>query len=395
MLTSIYSYNEMNKTLIVIVAAMLAASSVHAENNVTEYGSGNTDMAILEEHNTLVSPPKDDNDKDVKYWANTVASRIKVTGYAQAGYTATMPEHGENTNTFDMKRVVLMVGAEITPQFYAFFMHEFKSKEMQEYYMEYRPCKAFNLRLGQSKIELSMENPMSPTVLESVGPMSQGVFWLCGSDPLMNNASGRDLGLMAYGDLFNSKLRYVLEVVNGGQINTVDKNNQKNVIAKLEYKPVQNFRISLSGQKGYGYAVNSSLYNNTVHINDTYKQNRYAFGMEWKSKKTGTDYYRNRCATIRTEMLGGKDGECNSFGAYVSSAIPVYKGLDIVAMADYMNYNTDNCLKKTNLMAGVQYWIFKKCRLQAQYTYSIKSDNMKAIQGDNTSTLQAQVQVSF
>ena len=315
--------------------------------------------------------------------------------YAQAGYTATIPEHGQNSNTFDMKRVVLMAGVEITPQFYAFFMHEFKSKEMQEYYMEYRPCKAFNLRLGQSKIEYTMENPMSPAVLESIGPMSQGVFWLCGSDPLMSNASGRDLGLMAYGDLFKNKLRYVVEVVNGGQINSNDKNNQKNIIAKLEYKPVQNFRISVSGQKGYGHAVNSSLYNPTVHINDTYRQNRYAFGMEWKSKITGTDYYKNRCAMIRTELLGGKDGDCNSFGAYVSSAIPVYKGLDIVAMADYMNYNTDNNLKKTNLMAGVQYWLFKKCRLQAQYTYSIKSNAMKAIQGDNTNTLQAQVQVAF
>ena len=98
---------------------------------------------------------------------------------------------------------------------------------------------------------------------------------------------------------------------------------------------------------------------------------------------------------VRTELIGGKDGDCDSFGAYVSSAIPVYKGLDIVAMADYMNYNTDAKLKKTNLMAGVQYWIFKKCRLQAQYTYSIKSDAMKALQGDDVSTVQAQLQVAF
>ena len=385
----------MKKTLPFIAAAMLSANATFAETNTIVTGNGNTDMEILEEHNTLIKAPAETNDKDTKYWASTVASRLKVAGYAQAGYTATIPEHGENSNTFEMKRVILMVGAEITPQFYAFFMHEFKSKNMQEYYMEYRPSKAFNLRFGQSKTELSIENPMSPTVLESIGPMSQGVSWLCGADPLADNPSGRDLGLMAYGDVFNNKLRYVVEVVNGGQINTSDKNNQKNVIAKLEYKVVPNFHISLSGQKGYGYAVNNSLYNTTVKLNDTYTQNRYAFGMEWKSKVTGTDYYKNRCAMVRTEMLGGKDGDCNSFGAYISSAIPVYKGLDIVAMADYMNYNTDAKLQKTNLMAGIQYWIFKKCRLQAQYTYSIKSDAMKAIQGDNVNTLQAQVQVSF
>ena len=385
----------MKKTLTLIAAIIFAATMAKAETQTSELNSGNTDLAMLEEHNTLVSAPAESSEKDAKYWANALASRLKVTGYAQAGYTATMPKEGDNKNTFDMKRVILMVGAEITPQFYAFFMHEFKNNAMQEYYMEYRPCKAFNLRFGQSTIELSMENPMSPTVLESITPMSQGVFWLCGADPLMNNACGRDLGLMAYGDLFNNKLRYVVEVLNGGQINTADKNNQKNVVAKLEYKPVPNFRVSASGQKGYGYSVNTSAYNTTVGKNETYRQDRYSFGMEWKSKVTGTDYHKNRCAMVRSELIGGKDGGCKSFGAYVSSAIPVYKGLDIVAMADYMNYNTDAGMKKTNLMAGVQYWIFKKCRLQAQYSYSVKSDAMKAVEGDNLSTVLTQLQVAF
>ena len=364
----------MKRTIPFIVALVFAATTAWAETN---------------------SPPETNNEKDLKHWANAVASRIKVTGYAQAGYTATMQEHGNNTNTFDMKRAILMVAGEITPEFYAFFMHDFKSKDMQEYYLEYRPSKAFNLRFGQSKIELSMENPMSPTVLESIGPMSQSVYWLCGSDPLMANPAGRDMGLMAYGDLFNNKLRYVLEVVNGGQTNTADKDNRKNIIAKLEYRPEPNFRISASGQIGYGYAVNNSAYNTTVTEGETYRQNRYAVGVEWKSKKTGTDYHKNRCVTIRTEALGGKDGDCNSFGAYISSAVPIYKGFDFVAMADYMNYNTDAKLKKTNLMAGLQYWIFKKCRLQAQYTYSLRSDAMKALQGDNQSIIQTQVQVAF
>lgn len=392
----------MKKTFTLIAALIASAAMVKAEtgcppktNTTTECNTTTTECNATTGCNASAVTNTTLEIKDLSYWAKAVAERVKVTGYAQAGYTATMPEGGKNTNTFDMKRVVLMVAANITSQFYAFFMHEFKNNAMQEYYMEYRPCKAFNLRFGQSKIELSMENPMSPTVLESITPMSQGVFWLCGADPLMNNACGRDLGLMAYGDLFNNKLRYVVEVLNGGQINTADKNNQKNVVAKLEYKPVPNFRVSASGQKGYGYSVNTSAYNTTVGKNETYRQDRYSFGMEWKSKVTGTDYHKNRCAMVRSELIGGKDGGCKSFGAYVSSAIPVYKGLDIVAMADYMNYNTDAGMKKTNLMAGVQYWIFKKCRLQAQYTYSLRSDAMKMLQGNNQSIIQTQVQVAF
>lgn len=376
-------------TLMAVVMMATAASAVETTGAIT-------DQEILEEHKTLMAEPRSDADKDAAYWAQAVASRVKVTAYAQAGYTAKFQQKGDNYNSFEMKRVILMVGANITKEFYAFFMHDFKSGGMQEYYMEYRPCRAANFRFGQSKIELSMENPMSPTVLESIGPMSQGVFWLCGADPLMSNGSGRDLGLMMYGYVAGDKLKYVLEVVNGGQINEKDRNNQKNVIAKLEYYPTKRWRISASGQKGYGSAVARSVYNPTVSVGDTYRQDRYAVGAEWKSRTTGNDYNLNRCTTVRSEMIGGRDGGCHTFGAYASAAIPVAKRLDVVAMADYFNYNTDAAAKKTNLMAGLQYWIHKKCRLQAQYTYTIKSDAAKVLDGqDNYSQLQAQVQVAF
>ncbi len=364
---------------------------------VSDY-SGDTDAAFLEAHQPLLQAPAEGAEKDAKYWAEAVGSRLKVTGYAQGGYTATFQEGNSsaNTNTFDMKRIILMVGANITKEFYAFFMHEFKGGNVMEYYMEYRPTKAFNLRLGQSKTELSMENPMSPTVLESITPMSQSVGWLCGGDPLMSNGSGRDMGLMAYGDLFNNKLRYVVEVINGGQINKNDRNNQKDVIAKLEYRIVPNFRVSVSGQKGYGCAVEKSVFNPNIKVDETYRKDRYAAGFEWKSKVTGTDYFKNRCAMVRCEVLGGRDGNVGSFGVYGSTAIPLYKQLDAVAMVDYFNKNTDLGAKQTNLMAGVQYWIHKKCRLQAQYMYSAKSNGMKNLTGSkNYSTILTQVQIAF
>lgn len=339
----------------------------------------------------------EDGDSTLRYWAEAVASRVKVTGYAQAGYTAAMNEGAPNTNSFEMKRAILMVAADITPRFYAFFMHDFKSGDMQEYYMEYRPAREFRVRFGQSKTELSMENPMSPTVLESIGPMSQGVFWLCGADPLMGNPAGRDLGLMVSGDLFGGRLRYVAEVVNGGQTNASDRDNRKNLIAKLEYSPVGNLRLSVSAEKGYGTAVAQSAYNPQVGMGDVYRHDCYAAGAEWKSKASGSDWFRHRCAMVRAELLGGRDAGVGSTGGYVSAAVPVYKGLDIVAMADYFNYNTTLKLANTNLMAGLQYWIHRKCRLQVQYTYSMPSSAKQSADGlaGNYSRLQTQVQVAF
>lgn len=412
----------MKKTVLVSALAALAMT-MNAETEILEneynISTASTEMSMLESKNTLMAAPAEKEDKDAAYWAQSVLSRVKVLGYAQAGYTATIQENGKNTNTFDMKRVVMMLGAEITPQFYAFIMHEFKAGNLLEYYMEYRPSKAVNFRLGQSKTELSMTNPLSPRIFESINCAPLGISWLCGSDPLMSNGSGRDMGLMMYGDLFNNHLRYVVEVVNGGQINKNDLNNQKNIIAKLEYKPVKNFRVSVSGQKGYGCAVTTSKYNDVVkltgnkievdgemvdevkisHISqgETYRSDRYAVGCEWMSSIKGNDYYKNRCTVLRGEIIGGRDGECHSFGAYASLTQPVYKGMDIVAQVDYLNRNTDMNYKQTDLLFGVQYWMHSKCRVQAQYNHSILSDEMKAVAGvpGNYGKFMAQVQFSF
>jgi hypothetical protein len=99
---------------------------------------------------------------------------------------------------------------------------------------------------------------------------------------------------------------------------------------------------------------------------------------------------------VRCEALGGRDGDVGSFGIYGSTAIPVYKQLDVVAMVDYLNNNTDMKTKQTKLMGGVQYWIHKKCRLQAQYVYWAKSKAQKDITGcGNYSSILTQVQVAF
>lgn len=328
-----------------------------------------------------------------KVWG-AVRDHVKVTGYAQAGYTA---QPDLRKNSFDMYRAILMVGVDITPHWYAFFMHDFKSGDMQEYYMEYRPFTELNLRLGQSKLELSMENPMSPTVLESTAPMSQGVFWLCGASPLMGNPAGRDLGLMVYGDLFKKHLRYVVEVVNGGRTNKSDPDQHKNVIAKLEYRPTPRWRVSASGQLGYGTAIGTSALIPTVAQGQYYRQDRYSAGVEWRSRREGSDYNGHRCTFIRSELIGGRDDAAHSFGAYISTAIPLWKRLDLVAMADHFDYNTRLNMQRTLLMGGLQYWVHKKCRVQVQYSYNWLSRALAAAQQTKTgyNQIQCQAQVAF
>ena len=77
---------------------------------------------------------------------------------------------------------------------------------------------------------------MSPCFVELINCYSQAVNYLAGingSDPLYGSASGRDMGLLIYGDLFNSLMTYNLAIMNGQGINLKDKNNQKDIVGSL------------------------------------------------------------------------------------------------------------------------------------------------------------------
>ena len=115
-------------------------------------------------------------------------------------------------------------------------MHDFNSKPL-EYYTDFRPCKAIGFRMGQFKNSLTLENPMSPSKVELIDVCSQGVTYLtgCGSDPLFGRHTGRDLGLLIYGEPFKG-FTYELGIMNGQGINNRDLNKTKDLIAKLSYK---------------------------------------------------------------------------------------------------------------------------------------------------------------
>ena len=313
-------------------------------------------------------------------WMKELTSRIELHGYAQGGYS--YDDIAGTTSTFNLKRTLFWAKARVTDRFSFLFMHDFSSV-VQEYYLEYRFSNdnSVNVRLGQFKHSYSMENPLSPTALELIDVYSQAVLYLAGEgpDPLNGVNYGRDLGLMLYGDLFDNKLHYELALMNGQGINRKDGNSDKDVIVKLEYKPIEHLRIVGSAQKGRGHAVGTAAWNPSVALGDDYRRDRVSFGAEWKSKDLN----------VRAEYLGGKDGDVGSYGGYVTSSIPVAKDLDIVASADYYNRNTDMDYYQTNLTGGIQYWFYKKCRLQLQYTRCLSHFS------DDYNWLQAQVQVAF
>ena len=328
-------------------------------------------------------------------WLNDLTKRITFNGYAQAGWSFN-DANGTKSNSYNLKRTLLWAKAKITDRWSFLFMHDFNSV-VQEFYTDYRVTKdnALTVRFGQFKHSYTMENPLSPTALELIDVYSQAVLYLAGEgpDPLNGVNYGRDQGLMVFGDLVNNKLHYELALMSGQGINRSDRNNQKDFLAKLEVKPMDGLRLVASGYLGTGNAMGTAAWNPEIKVGDNYTRNRYSAGLEYKTLPyAGSKYKEARPASIRAEWLGGKDGEVGSRGGYVTCCFPVGDALDIVASGETYDRNTSvDGWDQTNLTLGVQYWYYKKCRLQLQYTRCLCGDML----GKDYNWLQAQVQVAF
>lgn len=313
---------------------------------------------------------------------NTLKERITLAGYAQVGYT--YDDAGEKaSNTFDLKRAIFMARGKITDKWSCYFMYSFANTgKILEAYTEYRFLPQLTARIGQFKTMYTIENPMSPCFVELINCYSQAVNYLAGingSDPLYGSNSGRDMGILIYGDLFKKKLSYNLAVMNGQGINLKDKNNQKDIVGSLMVHPLDWLSVGGSFVKGKGCAVAAASVNPDIAIGDSYTRNRWSAGATIQTKPV----------SLRTEYLAGKDGHVKSDGYYATASVHVLPKFDIVASYDYFNKDKAQDYKQSNYVAGVQWWFYPKCRLQAQYTYC---DPHK---GENSNLLQAQLQVRF
>jgi hypothetical protein len=328
-------------------------------------------------------------------WMKDFTSRITLNGYAQGGWSYLDP-NDVKTNSYNLKRTLLWAKARITDRWSFLFMHDFSSV-VQEFYTDYRITKdnSLTVRLGQFKHSYTMENPMSPTQLELIDVYSQAVLYLAGEgpDPLNGVNYGRDQGLMVFGDVAKGLLHYELALMSGQGINRKDNNNQKDFLAKLEVRPIDGLRIVGSGYLGTGNAVGTARWNPDIQVGDNYKRNRYSVGAEYKTAPYSKGQYKEaRPASVRAEWLGGEDGEVGSRGGYVTTCIPVVDALDIVASGETFDRNTKvDGWDQTNLTLGLQYWFYKKCRMQLQYTRCLCGEQI----GKDYNWLQAQVQVAF
>lgn len=265
-------------------------------------------------------------------------------------------------NGMDLRRAFVVLTGNATQNITYRVMADLSgSPKMLDAYMEWKPCKTFNVQAGQFRTALSIENLYLPPALETVDN-SQVINALVYDIETYKN-TGRDLGLSVFGSLFPSGkgfdfIEYKLAVTNGNIINSTDNNKSKDYSGALYIQPIN------------GLSVGGSAYFGKFGPEATkYTRNRYAVGTKYEKGKL----------MVRSEYIAGKTAAVESAGFYATAAYYVTKKIQPVLKYDtYKSNNAVATTPITNYIAGVNYWITPKTRLQLNYTHKDFKDTSKS-----------------
>lgn len=304
-------------------------------------------------------------------------SRLTLFGYAQTKYELSRENH-KTKNELDITRIILMANAQITKQLSFFLMLDPATKDskklLHEYYGQYEFLPELKLRIGQYKQPFTLENIISPTLLGAVN-LNECTLYEEGiaGDPLQGNVVGRDMGIMFTGNVLPASdghryFNYSLGVFNGAGINQKENNSQKDVIGMLNFLPTKDITLSTSFILGTGHALTNDIYGR-IKAGDNYSRRRWSIGTEIKLNPL----------MLRSEYIRGWNKGQKSQGWYAEAWLRVLPKLDVVLDYCYLDKNMSlnrdqqatfaSFTETNNYIIGLQYWLYKKCRISTQYIF--------------------------
>jgi len=188
---------------------------------------------------------------------------LKVTGTLLTRYRYTSNEYP--SNTFSIRTARLALSGRVMDDFA--YNLQFKmdgtptsinGPRVLDASVEWQKYKAFRVKVGQIKRAFAFETHMSP-VDQGFYRQGMAIYKLAGYSDRVgeHSCTGRDLGIMIQGDLFEhegrSLFHYMAGVYNGQGINLPDLNESKDLIGGFWISPVKDMRIGASGWTGrYG-----------------------------------------------------------------------------------------------------------------------------------------------
>jgi len=246
--------------------------------------------------------------------------KVKVSGFVQGLYQMDVDD-SITDNTFRMRRVRMSVGGNLNKVISYKIQGDFGSQPiLVDAYVKAKFCNAFSVQVGQFKVPFSIESPINPVDLEAVD-YGEAINKLVGYKDVSGIGKiGRDIGIMFTGGFgavtpeggkpYNL-VTYNIGIFNGAGPNQTDGNNRKDIVGRIDIRPMAPLTLSASYYNGdFGY-----------------KRVRYGFGAK----------YDDGNFVARTEYINGSTG-C---------------ALDPVTNLDYFNSN--------GMYAVAGYWVNFKC----------------------------------
>ena len=314
----------------------------------------------------------------------------KISGFVQGLYQVNLNEDfSVKDNTLRMRRVRMSVEGKLTKTLSYKIQGDFsRSPMMVDAFVKYKPCSAFAIQIGQFKTPFSLESPINPVNLE-IFDYGESVQNLVGySDVCGVGGLGRDIGVMASGDLFKpegkdfSLVTYYLGVFNGNGPCTTDNNNRKDFVGRLEIHPMLK-NLTLSGSYYYGWYDKKYDASETVfHDIHNGKRDRWSAGVQ----------YSDGDIMVRAEYLNGTTGYHNgtldnndnetelyrfSKGYYAVAGYNIRLGKDnkqkLMPVLRYEHFEPgdiiDHVYGSTDYYTvGLNYWPVKSLNLKLDYS---------------------------
>jgi hypothetical protein len=300
----------------------------------------------------------------------------KISGFVQGLYQANLDEDFNlNSNTLRMRRVRMSVEGKLTKTLSYKIQGDFsRSPMMVDAFVKYKPCNEFAIQVGQFKTPFTLESPINPVNLE-IFDYGESVQKLVGyGDVCGVGGLGRDIGVMASGDLFQpegkdfSLVTYYLGVFNGNGPCTTDNNNRKDVVGRLEIHPMLK-ALTLSGSYYTGKYTKDDNKNCT--------RDRWSAGMQ----------YNDGDLVVRGEYLNGVTGYYDGVTMDTDGNLieQTYQSNGYYAVAGYnFRFGKDNGQKLMPVLryeqftnngaatnyytVGINYWPVKSLNFKLDYS---------------------------
>ena len=302
----------------------------------------------------------------------------KISGFVQTFYTANMDEDGAlQDNEFKIRRARLSIDGKFGEKFSYKLQGDFTgTPALVDAYLKYKFCDAFALQAGQFKTPFTLESPINPVNLE-IYDYGESISKLVGyKDVCGVGKLGRDLGIMATGDLIPLKdkgfsvINYAIGVFNGNGANALDNNNRKDIVGRLNVHPGLK-DLTLSGSYYYGKY--------STDVVDRGSRNRWTAGAQ----------YNDGNLIVRAEYLSGSTGRntvvdstnviisedlFNSNGYYAVAGynfkLGKNKSQQLMPVFRYEHFTKDVSIEKsgtTFYTVGLSYWPIKYVNLKVNY----------------------------